>query len=171
MLLEEQAVEQQMQARPPPQPVPSNTRLASAPYSSPSDFRFRVPEPLSLQQNQQRVAHQLTGNNFHYSGNFAPRPFEESLVMNTDRRGEPPSRMSYDEVPLEEYFSNRVGGKNLMSNAQVYARFKGFNKQAELEEEQHRQKRDGLSLQQQNQDYNMKRNESFVRRLNDDFYR
>lgn len=168
MLLEEQALEQQMQARQPPQPMPSNNRLASAPYSSPSDFRFRAPEPPSLQPNPQRMAHQLTGNNFRYSGNFAPRPFEESVVMNTDRR-EPPSRMSYDEVPLEEYFSNRVGSKNLMSNAQVYARFKGFNKQAELEE-QHRQKKDGLSLQRQNQDYNMKRNASFVRRLNDDFY-
>lgn len=72
-------------------------------------------------------------------------------------------------MPLEEYFSNRVGGQNLMTNAQVYLRFKGFNKQAELEEE-HRLKKEGLSLQQQVQDNNKKRNESFLLRLNDDFY-
>ena len=36
--------------------------------------------------------------------------------------------MSYDEVPIDDFFNNRVGDKNLMSNAEVYLRFKGFNK-------------------------------------------
>ena len=41
---------------------------------------------------------------------------------------------------------------------------------AELEEEQNRLNQEGMSLQQQNKNYNMKRNASFIRRLNEDFF-
>lgn len=82
------------------------------------------------------------------------------------------SRISYDEVPLEEYFTTKIGGQeanqNKLSNAQVFMKFKGFNKQAEMEEEYIRLKREGQTLQQQNKDFNMKRNASFVRRLNEE---
>ena len=167
MLVEEPALEQQP-PRQPNLPMPSNYRLTSAPYSSPSDFRYRAPEPLNAPYQRSVAAQQLTSNDFLFGGNLGPRPLEESVVINNTDRQEPPTRISYDEVPLDEYFSSRVGS-HLMTNAQVYLRFKGFNKQAELEEE-HRLKKEGLSLQQQIQDDNNKRNESFVRRLNDDFY-
>lgn len=57
----------------------SNTGLASAPYSSPSDFRYKAPDTQNRQHHRNMV-----GNDFHFGGNFAPRPFEESLVMHTD---------------------------------------------------------------------------------------
>lgn len=166
MLTEQQAAELQP-TRQPNLPMPRDSRLASAPYSSPSDFRYRAPEPLNAHQRSV-AAQQLSSNDFLFGGNPGPRPFEESVVLNNTDRQEQPTRISYDEVPLDEYFSGRVGG-HLMTNAQVYLRFKGFNQQAEFEEEQ-RLKKEGLSLQQQIQDDNNKRNESFVRRLNDDFY-
>ena len=130
--------------------MPSNNRQPSAPFSSPSDFRYRPPDLLNT-QTQRHVVPEPAANDFQFAGNFAPRPFDESLQISAEKKGSQ-TRMSYEEVPLEEYFSTRAG-TNLMSNAQVYLRFKGFNKQAELEEEQ-RLNRDGLSLQQQIQDDN-----------------
>lgn len=92
----------------------------------------------------------MSTNDFLFSGHMGPRTFEESVVLNNnDRQQDQQTRISYDEVPLDEYFSGGgggVGGNNLMTNAQVYLRFKGFNQQAELEEE-YRMKKEGLSLQ------------------------
>jgi hypothetical protein len=88
------------------------------------------------------------GHDFQFAGgNFGTRPFEESVIMNSERKQLPQTRMAYDEVPLEEYLSHKAGSsKNYY--AQNFLRFKGFNQQAEYEEEQARLKGAGLSLQQ-----------------------
>ena len=142
MLHENQVLEQQMmQARQMQHlqqqqnyqyPINHDTNQhASEHFSSPSDFRFPRGNNLQVMSAQQ-----FSNNNLSHNY-IQPRHFEESWLMTDGRESANQTRISYDEVPLEEYFSNRVNGGQA-TNAQVYMRFKGFNRQTEMEEEYNR---------------------------------